>query len=208
LLGSERPGADGWEFDAEEGVGVLDRLGDATRDVLVEYGLAGLPVQIAHRAQEAGHGPLVVAGAVGLQGRPRIPEEGVRAGHREQRRLQQDEGVHDLGTVERELKDDRPTVGVAGDVRAPDIQVVEQATGVRGVVCDAHRRESVGAPGPTPPVVPDHAVAVGQRRLGEEWQEAPRHSGAAQQHGFARSDNLVFQLDAVDLCTVHESSSR
>ena len=27
LLGTERPGADGWEFDAEEGVGVLDRLG-------------------------------------------------------------------------------------------------------------------------------------------------------------------------------------
>jgi hypothetical protein len=35
LLGSERPGADGWEFDAEQGVGVLDRLGDATWDVLV-----------------------------------------------------------------------------------------------------------------------------------------------------------------------------
>jgi hypothetical protein len=28
--------------------------------------------------------------------------------------------VHDLGTVERELEDDRATVGVAGDVRAPD----------------------------------------------------------------------------------------
>ena len=40
LLGTERPGGDGWEFDAEEGVGVLDRLGDATRDVLIEYSLA------------------------------------------------------------------------------------------------------------------------------------------------------------------------
>jgi hypothetical protein len=120
LLGSERPGADGWEFDAEEGVGVLDRLGDATRDMLVDDGLAGLPVQTAHRAQEAGHGPLVVAGAVGLQGRPRMLEEGVRAGHGEQRRFQQGEGVHDLRTVERQLEDDWATVGVAGDVRAPD----------------------------------------------------------------------------------------
>ena len=54
------------EFDAEQGVGVLDRLGDAL-DVLVDYGLAGLPVETAHCAQEAGHCPLVVASAVGLQ---------------------------------------------------------------------------------------------------------------------------------------------
>jgi hypothetical protein len=52
-------------------------------------------------AQEAGHGPLVVTGAVGLQGRPSILEEGVRAGHREQRRLQQGERVHEVRTVER-----------------------------------------------------------------------------------------------------------
>ena len=128
----------------------LTVCGDATRDVLVDYGLAGLPVQTAHCAQEAGHCPLVVAGAVGLQGGPRMLEEGVRAGHGEQRRLQQGERVHDLRTVQRQLKDDRPTVGVAGDVRAPDTKVVEQATGVRGVVGDAHRRERCGRSRPNP----------------------------------------------------------
>ena len=90
LLGSERPGGDGWEFDAEEGVGVLDCLGDATRNVRVDYGLAGLPVQTAHCAQEAGHCPLVVASGEGLQGRRRVLEEGGRAGHREQRRPRRD----------------------------------------------------------------------------------------------------------------------
>ena len=155
------------EFDAEEGVGVLDRLGDATRDVLVDYGLAGLPVETAHCAQEAGHCPLVVASAVGLQGGPRILEEGV-AGHREQRRLQQGQRVHDLGTVERELEDDRPLLEWPARCtrRTPRWSSRPPASAAWSAMLTGG--EGVGAPGPTPPVVPDHAVAVGQRRLGEE----------------------------------------
>ena len=202
LVGTERPGADGW--------GSMPRVSASLTVWAMPPGTCSSITawQVSQSRpltalQEAGHCALVVASAVGLQGGPRILEEGVRAGHREQRRLQQGEGVHDLRTVERQLQDDRPTVGVADDVRAPDTQVVEQATGVRGVVGDAHRRRGVGAPGPTPPVVSDQLMAVGERRLGET-AGSPAARGAAQRRRFARSHDLVFQLDPVDLCAVRQ----
>ena len=40
---TERPLGEGGQLDAEEGVGVLDRLRDRARDALVEQGSARLP---------------------------------------------------------------------------------------------------------------------------------------------------------------------
>ena len=96
---------------------------------------------------------------------PACREEGLAAGHREQRRLQQDQRVHRLGMVEGQLGGDRRAAGVAGDVGAPHTEVVEQRRGVGGVVGDAHRRRGVRAADPTPLVVADQLVAVGQRRF-------------------------------------------
>ena len=98
--------------------------------------------------------------------------------------------------------------GVAGDVGARHSEMVEERRGVGGVVGDAHRRRGVGAADPTPLVVSDQLVAVGQRRFGQERQEAVGEDGADEQHRFARSDHLVLQLDAVDLCDLHGSSFR
>ena len=86
-------------------------------------------------------------------------------GHREQRQLQQDQRVHGLGMVERQLGGDRGAARVAGDVGARHAEVVEERGGVGGVVGDAHRGWGVGAADPTPLVVADQLVAVGQRRL-------------------------------------------
>ncbi len=49
LLGTERPLGDGGQLDAEEGVGVLDRLRHRSRDPLLEQGPARCPVQAASR---------------------------------------------------------------------------------------------------------------------------------------------------------------
>ena len=86
-------------------------------------------------------------------------------------------------------------------------EMVEERRGVGGVVGDAHGRGSVGAADPTPLVVPDELIAVGERGFRHERQEAVREHGTDEQHRFARSDHLIFQLDAIDLCVLHRSSS-
>ena len=113
----------------------------------------------------------------------------------------------DLGVVEGQLGGDRRAAGVAGDVRARHAEMVEERGGVGGVVRDAHRPRGVGAADPATLVVADQLVAVGQRRFREERQEPVGEDGADEQHRFARSDHLVLELDAVDLCDLHESSS-
>jgi hypothetical protein len=57
-------------------------------------------------------------------------------------------------------------------------------------------------------VVSDQLVAVGNRRFGNERQKPVGEDRADEQHRLARADHLVFQLDAVDLRVLHESSSR
>src|SRR5712691_3613620 len=81
--------------------------------------------------------------------------------------------------------------------------MVEERRGVGGVVRDAHWRRGVGAADPTPLVVSDQLVAVGQRRFRKERQEPIGEDGADEQHGLARSDHLAFKLYAVDLCSLH-----
>jgi hypothetical protein len=95
---------------------------------------------------------------------------------------------------------------MARDVSAPHTEVREQRRGVGGVLSYAHRRWSVRAPDPTPLVVPDQLVTVRQRRLWKERHEAVRDEHVDQQHGLSCSAHLVFQLYAVDVCTVHDSS--
>ena len=95
LLGAERPLGEGGQLDAEERVGVLDRLRDRARQPLVEQRLGrSAQSSAAHDAHEDGEGAFVVAAAVGLERRPGLLEEGLAAGHREQRQLEQDQRVH------------------------------------------------------------------------------------------------------------------
>ena len=56
-------------------------------------------------------------------------------------------------------------------------------------------------------MVADELVAVGERRLCDERQEAVRNDGADEQHRFARSGHLVLQFYAVDLYALHGFSS-
>src|SRR5215211_3607359 len=95
---------------------------------------------------------------------------------------------------------------MARDVSAAHIEVLEQRRGVRGVLCDAHRRWSVRAADPTPLVVPDQLVTACQRRLRKERDEAVGDEHVDQQHRLPCSAHLVFQLYAVDLRTVHDFS--
>ena len=115
--------------------------------------------------------------------------------------------MHGRGVVEGQLGRDGRATGVAGHVGAGHAEVVEERGGVGGMVRDGHGRRGVGAADPTPLVVADQLVAVGQRRFGEERQEPVGDDGANEQHRFARSDHLVFQLDTVDLGDLHQSSS-
>jgi hypothetical protein len=114
--------------------------------------------------------------------------------------------MHLLWVVEGQLGSDRCAGGMAHDVNAPHPEVVEQRRGVGGVLSYAHRRWSVRAANPTPLVVPDQLVVMCQRRLWKERHEAVGDEHVDQQHGFPCSAHLVFQLYAVDLCAVHDSS--
>jgi hypothetical protein len=114
--------------------------------------------------------------------------------------------VHVVRVVEGQLGSDRRAGGVADDVRAPHSEVLEQRRGVGGVLCDAHRRWRVRAADPTPLVVTDQLVAVGQRRLTHEGHEAVGDEHVDQQHGLPSPAYLIFQLDAVDVGSVHDSS--
>ena len=114
--------------------------------------------------------------------------------------------MHLLGVVEGQLGSDRRAGGMARDVSAPHTEVLEQRRGVGGVLSYAHRRWSVRAADPTALVVPDQLVTVGQRRLWKERHEAVGDEHVDQQHGLPCSAHLVFQLYAVDLCAVHDSS--
>ena len=83
LLGAELPLGEGGQLDAEEGVGVLDRLRDHAGNPLLEQGSAGCPVEAAHGAHEHGERARVVAARVGLEHRAGLLEEGLAAGQRE-----------------------------------------------------------------------------------------------------------------------------
>jgi hypothetical protein len=76
--------------------------------------------------------------------------------------------VHAVGMVECELGTNRCAAGVARDVGAAHTEPLEERRGICGVVSDAHRRRGVGAADPTPLVVADQLVAVGQRGLRKE----------------------------------------
>ena len=205
---TEHPLGEGGQLDSEEGVRVLDGLGHGARAGGRRAGLGTVsqstpPTTLMKMASA----PLVVAAAVRVERGADLLEERLGAGHREQRELEQDERLDDLGVVEGQLGRDRPTAGVAGDVSAPHTEMIEECGSVGGVIHDAHRPHGAGAADPTTLVVPDQLVAAGQLRFGDERQEPVGQDGTDQQHGFARPDHLVLELDAIDLCSLHESSS-
>ena len=92
-------------------------------------------------------------------------------------------------------------------MRALHPEMIEECGSVVGVVHDAHRPHGVGAADPATLVVADQLVAIGQLRFCDERQEPIGEDGADEQHGFTRSDHLVLELDAIDRCDLHESSS-
>jgi len=63
--------------------------------------------------------------------------------------------------------------------------MVEDRSGVGGVVRNVHGRRGVCAANPTPLVISDQLVVVGQRRFGKERQEPVGEDGADEQDGFA-----------------------
>ena len=148
----------------------------------------------------------MLAPAVGVEHGSGALEERLAAGHREERELQQGQGRHPAGVVEGQLRGDGGAAGVAGDVGPVDAEVVEQRGGVGRVVLDRHGPLGVGAAHPAALVVPDELVAL-ERRLRHERQEAVGQHGADQQHRLAGSGHLVLQLDAVERCGLHGSSS-
>ncbi len=164
-------------------------------------------MEAADRAHEHRECAGVVSACIRLERRPGLFEEGFATGHGEQRELQQDQRVHALGIVERQLGGDRRAAGVTCNVGAPQAEAVEERRGVGSVVGDAHRGRGVRAAGPAPLVVPDELVVVGQCRFLDERQEAVGEDGADEQYRLARSDHFVFQLCAVDLYAPHASSS-
>jgi hypothetical protein len=115
--------------------------------------------------------------------------------------------MYPFRVLERELGRDRRAARVAGDVRASDAQVREQGRRVGRVVGHADRRRRMGAARPTPLVIANELVALGQRGFAHERHEPVRQDGADQQHGFAEPGHLEFELDTIDLGSFHGSSS-
>ena len=154
------------QLDAEERVGVGHRLRVRARDQRVEEAAVGWPDR---PPQEAVDRPLLVPGSVQLERRPDRLREHRPAGDVQERRLQQDQGVHDLRRVQRQLQGDHPAGGVADDVGALDAQVPQQRPAVGGLLGDAERRRHGRAAGVAAPVVahqPVAAVSAGSAQSG------------------------------------------
>ena len=147
--GVERPAGQGRQLDAEEGVGVLQGVGHGAGNARLDQGLAGLPVEAAHGGHEDRQRLLVLAGGVGLEGGPRLLEKRLGPRHGEEGRLQEDEGVHELGTVQGHLQGDGAAAGVAGDVGAGHIEVLEERRRVNDVIGDVHRRRACACSRPS-----------------------------------------------------------
>ena len=198
LLGAELPRLVRGRLHPEVRVGVTKGLVERARHVARhDRALLG-----AAKEQVLGHLP--VAHAVALTRCPHQVNHALRAGHRQQRRLQQHQGVHQLRSVRRELQCDRSAVGVADDVRRGDVEVLEQGTRVGGLVDDGDRPPHRRAAEEAAPVVADEAVALGQLLPGDEWQKRPRDMAAVdEQNGLARAAHLVLELDTVDPCGLH-----
>ena len=136
-LGAERPSGQGGQLDAEHGAGILECGRHRAGNTLVDHGPAGLPVEAAHGGQEDRQRLLVVASSERLEGRPPLLQERPGPGQCEERRLQEHEGVHHLGTVQGHLQGDDGAAGVADDVRPRHVEVLEQRGRVNHVIGDA-----------------------------------------------------------------------
>ena len=104
----------------------------------------------------------MVATGVGLEHRGRRGEKRLTAGHREQGQLEQRERGDSFGFVEGQLGGDGRAAGVAHHMSPGDSQVIEQRSGVGGVVGHAHRAGGVRAAHPPALVVADQLVALGE----------------------------------------------
>jgi len=198
LLGAELPRLVRRSLHPEVRVGVtkglVERAGHVARH--------DRPLLRAAKEQVLGHLP--VAHAVALARRPDEVDHALRAGHRQQRRLQQHQGVHQLGSVRRQLQRDRAAVRMADDVRSGDVEVLEQGTRVGGLVDNGDRPPHRRAAEEAAPVVADEAVALGQLLPGDERQKGPGDMAAVdEQNGLTRAAHLVLELDTVDPCGLH-----
>jgi hypothetical protein len=105
---------------AEESIGVASNLLSRARDEPIEPHSIVRP---DHKASEAVGRALLVAGTVLLQHRSERFDEQGSAWDVEQCRLEQDEGVDDLRSIERQPQGDHRAGGVADDVGALDAEV-------------------------------------------------------------------------------------
>ena len=107
--------------------------------------------------------------------------------------------LDDRGGVQRQLEGDAAAVGVADDVRPFHAQVGQEGAGVGRLPGDARLGAGGRAAGEAAPVVADDAVAVGQRRLGQQRGEGVGKEGAMdQQNRLPGSRDDVLEFHAVD----------
>ena len=86
---------------------------------------------------------------------------------------------------------------MAGDMRARDLQIIEQRRCIRRMIGNRDRRRRARAADPAALVVRDQLIAIRQRSLGDERPKAVGEDRTDQQHRFAGAGYLVFQLDTV-----------
>jgi hypothetical protein len=131
-----RPLGQGRQLDAEEGVGVLDRLvtapGRCSSGAARHAAQSGPLTALMEMANAPSWSPLPHASNAG-------PAGWRKASPLAQRWVRQDQLVHGLGMVECQLGGGRRAAGVAGDVGARHSPMVEDRRGVGGVAPDADR---------------------------------------------------------------------
>src|SRR4029078_7069958 len=94
---------------------------------------------------------------------------------------------------------------MSAEVRAARVEKFARRRGVPRVIADGHRPRRVSAPCPATLVVRDEPITVGQGVLGEERDKPVGKDRRNQQQSLARSLYFVLQLNAVDVCFVHNT---
>ena len=142
----------------------------------------------------------MVPGVIRLDGRRRFRKERLGCRHPQHCRFEKDERLNTVRVIESQLQGDCTAAGVPNHVRPTDTEVIKQPCRITRMIGNADSAGGVRAACHAPLVVPNQPVPINEFRLGEQWHVASGDVRTAyEQHGIARTLDLVFQRDVAEV---------
>lgn len=196
---SEAPLPQLGQLVVEERIGVCQCLIEGTGNRAFQNGAVPWTARPSEERFDRSGG---LAGAVELDG---LRDLG-RAWHRQERRLEERDGVYDVGNVQCDLKSDAAAGGVADDVCSIDAEMAHESAEGGRLPCERERTCSwarVRVPGA---VIEKQPMAIGEcGRVHQRSEPISAGTVVDERDAFPRAANLVLELDASEGSSSHAS---